>query len=566
MKLTRLLTLLTAMFVLVTSAYSATIPQNVQQFIAAKFPKSTFRFDGLIILPDGTKYLPVFPAISMVNASLGIKTSMPATQDFGTKPNVVVFNNNFVLLKLVPAAGGKLSVAAYQSYPIEVKTGLLPQDLIVPHGLILPEELSGILGDLEIPLYPIATIVPASVETGTIVETKTVMSTKTQDSRITATANRPKAKVLDRDIPAVLKNKKYLVTNLDTEYINVIPSYAGEPEFTLKLDSIARDMKATSDEAYVMIAKTNNTSIDLVDMKAEEIIKQIDLEVQPNEILITPDNRIAFVTSLDDHSIFVIDISTMKIVQKIQVQGMPEKLALSDDFKRLLYYDKLSSKLYCIELKDKYISTLIGEFPNASKFLFVGNTVYALLRTANKLQVMPYNPKEFSGEEKSVKSAELKREKVRLTEADAPASLDYSSKEDGALNRPAKKDLPYRDNNTILPLMVDEEIGAKDSSVKIQVSDKPVDMIRYGNRLFVLGAKNNEVDVINLDRNEREGTVKLPLKGFSKRITQVSNSNIALITNVTDNRYVIFDLSQVRPVEVVPVNVPINNIIILKDR
>ena len=59
-----------------------------------------------------------------------------------------------------------------------------------------------------------------------------------------------------------------------------------------------------------------------MDTEYEEIIKKIDLEVQPNEILITSDNKLAYITSLSDKSIFILDIENMKILQKIQVNGV----------------------------------------------------------------------------------------------------------------------------------------------------------------------------------------------------------------------------------------------------
>jgi len=576
MKLIKLLTLLTAIvatFIFITPSYSATIPVSIRQYIFAKFPQTVIRFDGLITLPDGTKYIPVFPAISEFNATVAIKTAIPATNDFATKPDIVVFDSNFALLKLKPAESGGISILITQNYPMEIKTGMLPQDLIVPHGLILPEELSGILGDLDIPTYPIAAIVPSQVEAGRILDKATASNINNADNnRLKLATNTPPARILDRDLPVVLKNKRYLVTNLDTEYINVIPSYASEPKFTLKLDTIANDMKATSDETYVLITKAHNNFVDLVDLAQEEIIKQIDLGVQPNEILITPDNKIAFITSLDDHSIFLLDIGSMRIIQKIQVEGMPEKLALSNDNTKLLYYDKLSSNLYCIDLKGKYISTLVGEFPNASKFLYVDNKVYALLRTANQLQIMPYTPKEFSGDEKSVKKAEqdrLKTEQTNLQNINND-TYNFASPENTKIFRKKPKVtqvLPYRDNKTVLPLMVTEETKiVGDGKIKTDVSAKPVDMLKYGDNIYVLAAKNNELNIVNTQTGALTNTVKLPIKGFSKKITQVAHSNIALITNVTDKSYIIFDLSAAKVLQVLPVSVPINNIIILKDK
>ena len=42
--------------------FAGKIPDNIQNFISKDFPNTTFRFDGVIILPDNTIYLPLFPA------------------------------------------------------------------------------------------------------------------------------------------------------------------------------------------------------------------------------------------------------------------------------------------------------------------------------------------------------------------------------------------------------------------------------------------------------------------------------------------------------------------------
>ena len=79
-----------------TTAFSAKIPDDIQQFISNDFPKTNFRFDGLIVLPDNTVYLPVFPAKTITPETLAIKETIPASKTFNTKPNIVIFNNDFV--------------------------------------------------------------------------------------------------------------------------------------------------------------------------------------------------------------------------------------------------------------------------------------------------------------------------------------------------------------------------------------------------------------------------------------------------------------------------------------
>ncbi len=566
----RLATLVLMTLLIVAPTFASQVPKDIKDYILKTFPNATIRFDGMVVLSDGTKYLPVYPAISMVNANLAIKYTQPANTTFSKKPDIVVFDNNFALLKLVSAKDNKLTIAQSQKYPMEIKTGLLPQDLIVPSGLMLPEELSGILGNLEIPLYPIAVVQPISggelksSNKSNLVRFKD--SKKEKNDKKTAKMKQ-KGKVSVQGLPEELVNKRYLVTNLDTEYINVIPATSTEPKFTLKLDTIAYDLKVTADEAYVLLTKANSSLVDIVDLFEEEIIKQIDLSVQPNEILITPDSRFAYVTSLDDHSIFIIDLNSMKIAQKIQVTGMPEKLSLSNDGKKLIYYDKMSSNLYCVDLQGKYISTLIGYFPNGSKFLYLNNKIYALLRTKNLLEVKNFVAPEYKGDEKVVKDAETERSTTLLDSTNNTLYRTSSARANSKHTIGEKSNnSPYVDNGAILPLLVTNKIENNEDVTKIEVSNKPVDMLVYGKKLFVLSAKNNKLNVINLVNNSLIQTIDLPIKGFCKKITPVPNSDLALITNVTEKKYIIFDMSENEVLQVLPIGVSINNIVILRNK
>lgn len=570
-----------AALVFCAPCFALSLPDDAVKYINKQFPKSVIRFDGLIVLSDGTEYLPVIPAISQVDAGMKIKKSFPQTNDIKTKPDIVVFENNFALIKINYTEDKKARILNLPDYPIEIKTGLLPQELIVPTGLILPETLHGILGDLEIPLYPISSIVPMDEISGKGEDFKTTtMSSAITKSTFKGMVETMKTSAPDwnADFMDTLSNKRYLITNLSSEYINIVPSDSSEPKFTLKLDTIPLDMALTTDEEYLLITKLNNTNVDLVDIDHEEIIKRIDLGVNLNEILVAPDNKTVFVTSMQDRSIFILDLNSLKVLKKIQVQGMPEKLALSDNQSKLLYYDKMSSKLYCIDLKDKYIATLIDKYENASKFIFENNKIYALLRQNGELNVRNYVPPEYKGDEELVRQAaekrllteEMENQKNNSVIMGSTDTLDQSSPDNAAIPKARKqykfKELNYRDKNTVLPLMIEEEVKKENKGIDIKVGSKPVDMIKYNDFLYILSAKDRTMNVFSIASGKKVGTIKLPVGGFPNKITQVGKTNIALITNVTEGSYVVFDLAGAQVIEVCPISIPVNNILVIKDK
>lgn len=133
-----------------TAAFAAKIPDNVQQFISNDFPKTNFRFDGVIILPDNTIYLPLFPAKILNPETLAIKQTYPSGKTMAAKPNIVILNNDFALLKVLTDTHGNKTIYKMANPPVELRTGLLPQDMLVPKGLVIPENLKSIVGNLEI--------------------------------------------------------------------------------------------------------------------------------------------------------------------------------------------------------------------------------------------------------------------------------------------------------------------------------------------------------------------------------------------------------------------------------
>ena len=71
----KLLTAICLFIMTCGSSIAQQIPQPVQDFINKDFPETNFRFDGAIILPDKTMYLPVFPAKTNESEELNIKSS-----------------------------------------------------------------------------------------------------------------------------------------------------------------------------------------------------------------------------------------------------------------------------------------------------------------------------------------------------------------------------------------------------------------------------------------------------------------------------------------------------------
>ena len=351
------------------SAFSAAIPDNVQNFINTSFPETDYRFDGIITLPDNTVYLPLFPAKIINPEKLEIKQTYPENKNLSDKPNVVILNNDFVLLKLLTDTKGRKTIYKMANPPIEVQTGLLPQDMLVPKGLIIPENLKSITGNL---------IIDTVDAPGIRIESTKPVITQLSGSTL---------KTLSQ-IPA-LKNKNFYVSSPYSKNIQVLNLGAKTPEYSLKQSNVPISMKAYDN--FLIVTAYDKPSADIIALADDQIIKQVNTNTQPDEILIDYNKKIAYISSSVDSSIYVLNLETMNLFKQIKITGMCEKLTLSDDGTKLFYYDKRNRDIWAIELDNNYLLKEIGKFPNVSKIVYSNNKIYVTSRTKNRVAIIDYN-------------------------------------------------------------------------------------------------------------------------------------------------------------------------------
>lgn len=356
-----------------TNVFAAKVPDNVKAVVKNDFPKADFRFDGLITLPDGAVYLPLYPALVKKPDVLAVKSTVPANKTLKDEPDVVILNNDFTLLKVLTDVKGRKTVLSIKEPPIEVKTGLLPQDLLVPTGLIIPDNIKGIIGNLQIPTAADAGL---RISAEPFLALKTVKTSKA-------------VKNLVAKVPQ-LQNKTLYISTCYSKNIQVVQGEASSPSYALSQKTIPIDIKATPDDKFLLVTTYSKTFVDIISLADERVIKQIDLTTPAEEIVIDKLNNKAYVSSSADSSIYVIDFATMTLSKKIKVKGMCQKLYLSDDGTKLFYANKRTNDVWVIELNNGFVIKNIGSFPNVSKIVFSEGKIYIASRTKSRLAIIDY--------------------------------------------------------------------------------------------------------------------------------------------------------------------------------
>lgn len=359
-----------ALLISCSTTLAAKLPTDVQEYINKTVPGTDVRFDGVVILPDNTVYLPLFPSLFSDVNSIKVKESYPANQELNQKPDIIIFNNDFVLMKVLPDGNGKKTVKHLPTPPLQIRTGLLPQDMLVPSGLILPENIKGIIGNLKI-----------DTKSEDIIKQTTK---ETYEEFISETEP-----VENQTVIPALKNKTLFVTTNYSKNILVLDPGQNSPKYSLAQKSIPVDVEAVENGKFLLVTSYERPYLDIISVADSRFIKQINLGTFPEEIIIDESSQKAYVTAPASSIIFVIDLKTMSLIQKIRVNGYCEKLLLTED--KIFYVDKLKNDIWAIETQKNYELKNIGKFPNVAGLAFINNQLYIASRTKSRIAIVDYS-------------------------------------------------------------------------------------------------------------------------------------------------------------------------------
>ncbi len=516
------------------------LPKELKDFLQNQKKIPAVRYDGVIIYNNNdVMYIPVFPAYPQEINEIKIVKTYPQNQSMDNLPDMILFNNNISLLKVIRTGKDTLTIRNIPDLPIEVKTGSIPQDLVVPRGLVLPEDYAGILGDVQIPL--IGSAKSASFVSG-------------RKSAPLPSGKRA-ADTKKYSVPDEIKNKLFFVNNFQTEYLQVFSSTVPEPLYSLKTSGVIKDFKPVLNGKFLLAATKDKKNIDVIDVENEYVVKHIDLTANPSEIAVDENGGKAYAASISDESMFVIDLASMTVKEKIQLIGSPQRLSISPDGTKIAYLDLKTSNIYVLDMEDEYSNKLITNYPNTSKLILGNNVIYIVSRTAPKLRIVNFDLLQDNEKTKTKKDRsqdKLKKEEEKKNNAELITGDLYSDFDFKEVNGEEQE-------GELLPNVKSYSTSIKD----VNVGKKPIDMILYNDNIFVLCAGDNTVYKYNIS-SSNISSEKLPSDGFSKSLTPVPNSNLAVITNMADLKYVIYDMKKEKAIQTLPINEYINTIAILE--
>ncbi len=361
----KILALLLALFFCCTNAQASDLPIDLSEYIQKELPKSNKRFDAVIVISDDVMYAPIYPTQTKVVDKIEVEYTYPKGKTLSQLPEIITFNNNFALLKIFKDSKGEYTLTNYEEFPMKIKLGLLPQDMLVPVGLKVNDSLKLILGDLLIP----------SKGEGNLVYLH-------DDDKY----NPSKSLLSNEFIPlADLNNKKTYLTTFDSKFMYVYNNKSKAPVYELKLSSLPSKIIASNASKLALILYFSNKTVEVVDLKDERILSTITLDGDSKDVDLDKNTNIAYVSSQNANTIYCIDLNSAKMERAIRLEQAPSSISVSNDGNSIAFIDGLSGDLYNLNLQGEIQVNPIGKTKNITKIFCDDKNIWAISRTENKL-------------------------------------------------------------------------------------------------------------------------------------------------------------------------------------
>lgn len=360
-------------FLMFSPIASATkLPNDVWNFVKGKLPQVQQRFDSVLTLSDDVMYIPLYPPSTTLVDEIKVEYTYPSGKTLNDLPEVVLLNNGYSLLKVFKDDKGNYTLTQRDDLPIKVRLGLMPQDMLTPIGLKMPESLKLTLGDL---------LIPSKEENSLVLK----------DENNKQVATNPYSPMVKRNefVPTVdFKDKKIFINPRNSKFLEVYDNTSQTPLYELKLNAMPLKIIASEASKVALVLYWNKKNIEIIDLKEERVVETIELGANATDVVLNKKDNIAYVASQNANAIYLINLNSMKLDRIIKLDQKPAKLAYSDFDNTIAFFDEYSSKVFHMtNQEDNYSVANVGSANNISKILVDENSIYAISRIQNQLLV-----------------------------------------------------------------------------------------------------------------------------------------------------------------------------------
>ncbi len=355
-------------FCLILGADASKLPDDVWKYIKTSLPEANQRFDSVITLKNGVMYIPLYPPTSVDVQEIQIEYTYPKGVTLRQKPEVVLFNNGYSLLKVFKDESGNYSLTKQDNLPIKVRLGLMPQDMLTPIGLKMPESLKLTLGNLLIPSKDEASL------------------TRLDDQGKNTNSSEDKRNEFIGGSEFV--GKKTFINPKNSKFLEVYENSSNNPLYELKLSSMPQKIITNSTGNIALVVYWGTKDLDIIDLKDENVIAKIEISHKPSDAVLNKKENVVYVASSDGHEIFIVDLKSAQLAKVVKLDQKPSKLSYCELDNTISFYDEYLSRVFnLVKSTDEYVVHPVGEVKNLSKILSDVANIYAISRTESEIKV-----------------------------------------------------------------------------------------------------------------------------------------------------------------------------------
>lgn len=483
----------------VQSAKATDLPPGVVEYITKNFPGSNIRFDGLVELTDGTIYLPVLP-ISYPDNEVEIRVMMTQPENV-ENPDLMIFSNNLSMLKIIKNESGEKTILSGVDVPLKVKLGLLPQDLIVPEGLIIPSDMRSIVGDLVVPCSSVETDIIKSGDTVNpfnTVSNDNIVSTVTSTNTDINTSTTTEETTTSTELPSFtseslfgLNDRMLYVLGIGGNQLHVVDPRLSKIVNSVKIGPLPYKVIVSPDKKHLYVVCLAGNSLASVNIESNKLENIIKVGRRPTDLSVSPDGTKIYVSNSGSGNVSVVNAELFEIVNNLEIQGMPEGVLASNDNRSFYSFNRASgivSKWDSLNSENRQFLFMIKN-PYAMAVDSTESKLYVISRTQNSLMV--YNI--------------LERKSENL----------------------------------------------------VKVGEKPTGLaVSYDNKyIYTLDSGDDQISIVDANSFEVVGVVELRSGGFPSGLSLIPGTNKALITNAESDKLLLVDLDAKLVLTTIPIGI-----------
>lgn len=281
----------TAVAKTVAQDYCFKLPEALLNTLLALDKNVKLRTDCYAILSNGESYLPILPQKLEVSPPTQIVNQWRGenTPKAGF-PDLIQFDNDWYLIKLIPTETGKITFARLATYPMSLKAGVIPQNWFVPAGLSIPAELRILLGNLDY-----TTPAPVSPEGKPITRPNptTGLAVTTQTSTTTPSTNGSNKQPSLIALPRLQLQPTFFYTDFLSATLQGLDLRTSEQKLDLKIGTLAASLLAVPVGDGLWVASVNQPEVLVVNPLARLISTRLELPAPASKLVLSAwDNRV----------------------------------------------------------------------------------------------------------------------------------------------------------------------------------------------------------------------------------------------------------------------------------